>query len=209
MEIRRYPSDLLSSNMYVITEGNHAIVIDPYRTIVPAEGLTVDRILLTHEHYDHISGVNLWKEQTKARVLCSAACAKNIVNARKNLARLFTVFCELQSWIVLTEKPDADENYKCTADETFEDQTSFAWQGHCFELFSMPGHSQGSIGILLDNQFFFSGDSLMEGREIELRFPGGNKLQWETVGKPRLNAVPNGIRVFPGHFQDFIKKGGN
>ena len=33
----------------------------------------LDRILLTHEHYDHISGVTLLREKTGGRVLCSRA----------------------------------------------------------------------------------------------------------------------------------------
>ena len=35
MEIKRYVSGLLSSNMYVISEGDHAIVIDPFEDTTP------------------------------------------------------------------------------------------------------------------------------------------------------------------------------
>ena len=85
MEIRRYESGLLSSNMYVVVEGHRAIVIDPFDDVSPATGLTIDYILLTHEHYDHISGVNTWKKATGALVLCSKACAENIQNQRRAL----------------------------------------------------------------------------------------------------------------------------
>ena len=67
IEIKRYVSGLLSSNMYVISEAGHAIVIDPFEDTTPSEGLTVDCILLTHEHYDHISGVNIWKKARENR----------------------------------------------------------------------------------------------------------------------------------------------
>ncbi len=204
MEILRYASDLLSSNMYVVKEGAAAVVIDPFRSLAAAEGLAVEKILLTHEHYDHISGVNLWKAATGAPVLCSRICGENLQNPRKNLARLFDVFCDLQTWIPITEKPDSDENYTCTADEVFEGETTFDWRGHRFRLFEMPGHSMGSIGIVLDESAFFSGDSLMKGLEIELRFPGGSRRAWKSIGARRLAEVPEGIRVFPGHFDDFI-----
>lgn len=208
MVIRRYASDLLSSNMYLLEENGHVIVIDPFRDTQMLGGLLADKILLTHEHYDHISGVNLWKEATGAPVLCSGACAENIRNPRKNLARIFEAFCELQTWIVLEEIPQGDPEYTCAADETFADEFTFIWRGHTLRLFEMPGHSMGSIGILLDSSFFFSGDSLMKGREIELRFPGGSRAQWETVGLPRLQRLPPGIRVYPGHFEDFTYPGG-
>ncbi len=203
MEIRRYVSDLLSSNMYLIVEGDAAIVIDPFRDTTPGAGLTVEKILLTHEHYDHISGVNEWKKATGAPVLCSKACAENIQNPRKNLASTFEVFCELQTWVKLDKLPDTDAQYVCQADETFENEKVLTWRGHSFMLFEMPGHSLGSIGILLDGQAFFSGDSLIEDCEIALRLPGGSRAKWNAVGAPRLAAIPKGIMVYPGHFQEF------
>lgn len=203
MEIRRYESDLLRSNMYVIVEGTHAIVIDPFRSTDAAEGLHIDRILLTHEHYDHISGVRLWQEKTEAPVLCSRACSERITSARKNLARLFDAFCDLQTWIKLDKKPDSDPAYTCKADEVFDGEMQLDWQGHRFRLFEMPGHSPGSMGILVDDSCFFSGDSVMEDSEIELRLPGGSREQWETVGRRRLEELPADVRVYPGHFHSF------
>ena len=204
MEIKQFESQILSSNMYVITEGKHAIVIDPFQNLKPSEGLIIDKIILTHEHYDHISGVNDWKTETGAPVLCSKACAKNIQNPRQNMARLFEVFCELQTWMAIDKMPEVDENYSCTADEIFEDELDFEWQGHTFHLIELPGHSEGSIGIFLDGNQFFSGDSLIEGKEIELRFPGGSRTKWEKIGVPRLAKVPNGTKVYPGHFNKFF-----
>ena len=207
MEVRCFPSDLLLSNMYLIVEGDRAIVVDPSRDTAPAAGLTIDRILLTHEHYDHISGVNAWKALTGAPVLCSERCAENIRDARKNMAHLFGAFCELQSWIRLDSIPEYDEAYTCGADETFSDRMEFHWRGHEFRLMEIPGHSLGSIGIQVDDGLFFSGDSLMENSEIELRLPGGSKKLWKAIGEARVSALPEGIRVYPGHFGDFIHNG--
>ena len=203
MIIRRFESDLLSSNMYLIEENGHAVVIDPFRDTSMTEGLAVDLILLTHEHYDHISGVNLWKDKTHAKVLCSRDCGANMRDPKKSLARIFEVFCELQTWIKLDHLPDADASYSSEADETFEDEITFLWQGHRFRLFTLPGHSMGGTGILLDEKYFFSGDSLMEDREVELRFPGGSKKLWEEISAERLHALPDDITVYPGHFSEF------
>ena len=204
IEIRRHESSLLSSNMYVVTENGHAIVIDPFEDISPAEGLQIDWIILTHEHYDHISGVNIWKKARDAPVLCSRACAENIQSPRKNLAYYFKEFCELQTWIELDDVPPYDPTYSCFADAVFNDKMFFEWQGHKWKLFELPGHSMGSIGILLDNNCFFSGDSLIENTEISLRIPGGSKRKWNEIGLPRLMELPAGIRVYPGHFKDFV-----
>lgn len=203
-EIRRYISGLLSSNMYLIVEGDHAIVIDPFADTTPIQGLTLDYILLTHEHYDHISGVNAWKEETGAIVMCSKACAYNIQSPRMNLAKHFKEFCELQTWIALDTLPMSNPAFTCSADEFFEDEIDLKWRGHRFHLFEIPGHSQGSIGIMLDEMDFFSGDSLMKNTEIELRMPGGSRKKWKEIGSRRIEAIPEGTRIWPGHFESFI-----
>lgn len=206
MKIIRYESDLLCSNMYLIKEAEHTIVIDPCRNTSMLSELQIDKIILTHEHYDHISGVNVWKQKTHAPVLCSKACAEHIQNPKKSMAAYFETFCELQTWVMLDKIPQADESYTCKADEIFENEMNFYWYGHRFNLFGLPGHSLGSIGILLDNKFFFSGDSLIEDKEIELRLPGGSKTQWEKKGAPRLAVIPKRIKVCPGHFKEFVYK---
>lgn len=203
MEIRRFVSDLLDSNMYLLREGDAMLAIDPCRNVSPPPGLRVEKILLTHEHYDHISGVNEWKTATGAPLLCTAVCAEGIADPKKNLARIFPVFCQLQTWIKLETIPETDLGYTCSADETFADSLTFDWRGHRVEMFVLPGHSPGGCGILVDGIAFFSGDSLLQDDHVELRLPGGNRTEWEQVSLPRLAALPDGITVYPGHFSPF------
>ena len=127
MEILRYDSGILSSNMYLLRENGHAVVIDPAADTSPGEGLTVDLLLITHEHYDHISGVNAWKERYHAPLMCSEACAARIGNPRKNQARHFDTFYMLQSWMQPGPLPRIDEEYTCEAERTFRDETEFTW----------------------------------------------------------------------------------
>lgn len=204
MKIHRIVSDLLDSNMYIVEENGRAVLIDPCAAETPAAGLQVDWILLTHEHYDHISGVNAWKERCGAPVLCSESCAKNIQDPRKNFARYFTDMCEIQTWIRLDRTPEVEPDYSCRADQVFTDQFNFTWQGHRLKLAEIPGHSRGSIGIWLDDTDFFSGDSLIPGHDIALRFPGGSRKLWEEVGKQRISDLPAGVHVWPGHFENFV-----
>ena len=71
-------------------------------------------------------------------------------------------------------------------------------------LREIPGHSLGSVGIMIDGEHFFSGDSLMEYEEIELRMPGGSRKKWEEIGRKRIEEIPEGTRIWPGHFDSFI-----
>ena len=204
MEITKIDSGILCSNMYVIKETGHAFVIDPARNILPGKGLIIDFLIVTHEHYDHISGVNAWKKAYHAPLLCSEACAERLGDPRKNRARHFDAFCEMQTWMPLEKLPEIDTEYACHADRTFQNETTFMWQNHRIHLVEIPGHSPGGIGVYLGDDSFFSGDNLIKDCEVELRFPGGSKKQWHEIGEPRIKAVPKGTKIFPGHFESFV-----
>ena len=204
MNIKRFDSGILSSNMYIIEEDGHAIVIDPARNTLPDKGLKIDLLIVTHEHYDHISGVNAWKEAYGAKLLCSEACAERLGDPRKNRARHFDAFCEMQTWMKFDKLPEIDTAYCCHAEQTFREELFFNWKNHRIRLIEIPGHSPGGIGIYLDDDSFFSGDSLIKDYEIELRFPGGSKRQWLEIGQPRIKAVPKGTKIYPGHLESFV-----
>lgn len=204
MQIKKIDSGLLHSNMYLIEEHGHALVIDPCVNTKPAESLKVDYLLITHEHYDHISGVHEWRQITGASLLCSQICAENIKSPKKNMSKYFDVFCAMQTWMPIETIDLKPVEYSCEADMTFEDVFAFDWQGHKVTLFEVPGHSAGSIGICIDNTDFFSGDSLLESCEIELRFPGGSARMWKEIGKKRIEELPEGIKIWPGHFESFV-----
>lgn len=59
MQIQRIPFPPIGSNMYVVTQGRDAIVLDPWpdeTTMQRLQGYHV-LLVLTHEHVDHISGL--------------------------------------------------------------------------------------------------------------------------------------------------------
>ena len=189
--------------MYLVTEGGRTILIDPCSTDKLPTNICVDIILATHEHYDHISGINFWKERTGARFICSETCDKNCQDPRKNLSRYFTAFCELQTWI-RDYVAEEVEDYSCAADETYQDRSRMQWQGHEIELLECPGHSQGGQCIVVDGEVLFSGDSLINGYRTACNMPGGNRKQWINDSLPRIRALDGNMKVYPGHFEPFI-----
>lgn len=75
MNVINFENNLLKSNSFVILENNSAIAIDPY-CMKCLDLENVEYIFLTHEHYDHISGVNYFKECfPDVKVVCSKICA--------------------------------------------------------------------------------------------------------------------------------------
>ncbi|HLR78206.1 MAG TPA: hydroxyacylglutathione hydrolase [Burkholderiaceae bacterium] len=59
--------------LWMVCKGDHAIVVDPgqaapIQTILQQHQLTLDAILLTHHHHDHVGGVAELKASTQATV---------------------------------------------------------------------------------------------------------------------------------------------
>lgn len=71
MQIERIPFPPIGSNMYVVTQGRDAIVLDPWpdeATMQRLQGYHA-LIVLTHEHVDHISGLGRMQRALSARTL--------------------------------------------------------------------------------------------------------------------------------------------
>lgn len=206
MKITRYISDLMFSNMYILTDNGYSLIIDPFEHCMLPKELRPDMLVVTHEHYDHISGVNRMKQQFGIPLLCSEKCAQRLTDSRKNLARYFESFCQLQTYGKQDMSVPINASYTCQADLTFDDEIRFKWHGNEMWLFSLPGHSPGSIGIIIKNKFFFSGDSVLPDREVEFGFPGGNKKDWNEISAEKINGISDSTMVYPGHRNKFLMK---
>lgn len=203
-----FSTPYLRSNMYFLAEKKHGIIIDPYDDPASCEQMEarakeIDYILLTHEHYDHISGTNALRERYDCPVLCGAVCAERIQNSVDNFSHYFRAYASIQTGETVPEDLTVDECYKTHADESFSGQRELLWQGHRLILREAPGHSPGSICILLDGNILFSGDSLLPGGQAMVRFPGSSKRQYYDATLPWLRSLPSETTVYPGHYEPF------
>ena len=156
-------------------------------------------MLLTHEHFDHISGLNRIRElcASSCRVIAGAVCSERIQDAKTNLSSYADVLAELGG----KQIPELWSPFCCkAADVTFDDRYAFRWMGHEVELFSTPGHSAGSCCIVLDDMLFV-GDTVLENN-LMVKFPGSSKKLYRSVTVSLLEKllVENRVtRVYPGH----------
>ena len=211
LKIMRFESLLISSNMYIIESGKSVIIIDPCESseslkYLNDNELLVNYIILTHEHYDHISGVNCYKELFDCKVICNKACGEAIQEPSLNFSKYFNVLIE-----ILPNDKDIDVNlavnlYSCTTDIAFENQMYIYWKGHSIDLISTPGHSKGSISILVDNKFLFSGDSLLKDYPTVTRLKGGNSKVYREKTINLFNSLSSETIVYPGHYESFVLK---
>lgn len=197
-----YPID---SRMYILMENEKALVIDPCvsdeaRQLLEDNGVTELFVLLTHEHYDHISGINWLREQFAVQVMCSSESAAALPKPSKNLSSFWEVLFmgkdeETQEYV----RNMNIQPYSCEADDTFSGEYEMLWEGHSLFLKETPGHSKGSICILLDGDILFSGDSLVTGYPTITRLPGGSKKDYAEITLPWFQSLDPGIMVYPGH----------
>lgn len=200
MEIFSFSFQPIDSRMYVIIEDSSTIIIDPC-ICEEADNLLVSkhikdvRIILTHEHYDHISGVNHFVNQYSCPVLCSLICSRNIEDPKKNISKYYDVLLRLNGKEnILPTMP-----YSCKATNTFTHEMTFLWKKHQFYLVETPGHSEGSICIVIDKKHIFTGDSLIKGRETITKIKGGSKEKYNNMTWPYLGKLDKNMYVYPGH----------
>ena len=91
-------------------------------------------------------------------------------------------------------------------DEFFVGERQFDWQGHSIFVRETPGHSPGSICIIIDNQILFTGDSLLKNDPVVFRLPGGNRKDYNAYTLPYLKSLDKDLMVCPGHGEDGILK---
>ena len=198
----------IDSRMYVLIHNNNALMVDPcidneMMVYLKESGVDKLTIIPTHEHYDHISGVNWLKKAFDCTVICNRSCAENMNNPKKNFSAMFEAMFLNNPEKLRQVKLLSVKGYSCTADVTFEDSYKMDWHDHTIHIISVPGHSNGSQCVLLDDDWIFTGDSLLRDNPVITRLPGGCKKDYENITQPILNKVCKGRTVFPGHGAEF------
>jgi len=197
--IRIFPGELIDERMYLIPTGDESVVIDPHADdeLLPyLKNARLVHIFLTHEHYDHISGVNWLREKLPCRVYASEACAagmEKLPNSTAHFPLLFIGDPEKYAWA----KKNLPLPYVCRADVRLGDSVEAQLPGEDWQAWKTPGHSPGGMSYLYKGRYLFSGDSLL-GNGMELKSIGANQKALAATLES-YQALPGDIVLFPGH----------
>lgn len=137
-------------------------------------------ILLTHGHYDHITGVKGISELTGAKVVISNEDAPMLSSTRLSLAAFCGGFHE-----------------SCQADIMVSDGWEILLGESVIKVISTPGHTKGGVCYLCDDKLF-TGDTLFFCSCGRTDFPGGSVPEMlESLKK--LSVLEGDYNVYPGH----------
>lgn len=190
MKIVKLPLGPLPTNTYVVKDEKqqHAVVIDPAadspQLLREIENFTVEAILLTHAHFDHIAGLNKIRELTGAPVYLHRAEHDWLTDPMKNGSG---------RWPEVTGPIVCDP-----ADHAFHDEEILTFLQKEWRVMYTPGHSPGGVSLLMEGQVF-SGDALFAQSIGRTDLPGGNYEQLIISIQDKLMTLPDEITVYPGH----------
>jgi hydroxyacylglutathione hydrolase len=181
----------IAENCFLLRKkgSDRALIVDPgdeaerILAAVDELGVTIDGILLTHTHFDHIGAVAPVAKATGAPVWCPEIEVP--------------VLADINSFVPWPEFGPY-ESYE--ADHTVSGGEKLELAGMEVDVIYTPGHSPGHVTYSVPGEAaIFSGDVLFQGSVGRTDLPGGD---WGTLLesiRTLVDAHPPETTVYPGH----------
>ena len=192
IDVRMFTVGPLQENCFVVRrkDAATAVIVDPgeeaERLLTALQSLgieTLEAILLTHTHFDHIGAVAAVARATQAPVYCPELEKQILAEPNRYVpTQMFGTF----------------EGYD--ADLTVSGGEALELAGLTLDVVFTPGHSPGHVTYAVrDEDALLSGDVLFQGSVGRTDLPGGD---WPTLLASidsLMSAYSAETTVYPGH----------
>jgi len=179
----------LAVNAFIVEDpaARKAVVVDPggdgesLLREIGNLGLAVEKILLTHGHFDHVGAVGLLREKTGAPVYVHADDLERMLGARRQ-GMLFGLSVQNPP------KPD----------HLVADGDTVSFGGVDFRVAHTPGHTPGCVCYIAGGMAFV-GDLIFAGSIGRTDLPGGSYETLIDSVRTRIFTLSDDTVLFPGH----------
>ncbi|KAK5007214.1 hypothetical protein LTR28_005553 [Elasticomyces elasticus] len=158
---------------------------DELLRLVKVHGYTVDRILETHVHADHLTASRYLQSKLSSDETTPDICiGAGIAEVHKTFGPKFGV---------------SQEELEGAFDHTFQDMETFPLGTLEVKIMHLPGHTPDHVGYMIGS-YVFTGDSIFNPDVGSARcdFPKGSATAlWASTQK--LLALPPHYRLYTGH----------
>ncbi|HEY2637354.1 MAG TPA: MBL fold metallo-hydrolase [Solirubrobacteraceae bacterium] len=191
LDVRSFTVGPVAENAYIarLPDSERAIMIDPGEEAerllgaVDSLGVTVEAILLTHTHFDHVGAVAPVARATGAPVYCPELELGVLADIMAYVP--WAGFGPYESW---------------NAEESVAGGEQLELAGLEIDVRFTPGHSPGHVTYAIpEHGAMFSGDVLFQGSVGRVDLPGGD---WPTLLasiSALIDEYPEDTLVLPGH----------
>ncbi|RJP24227.1 MAG: MBL fold metallo-hydrolase [Deltaproteobacteria bacterium] len=179
----------LAENAYIVEHPatGKAVVVDPgdegeeILRHLSERGLVLEKILLTHGHFDHVGGVRHLKEKTGATIHIHP----EEVDRMRGASRQGAMFG------IGVRTPPAP-------DVLLADGDTVPFADGKFEVLHTPGHTPGHVTFLAAGMAFV-GDLIFAGSIGRTDLPGGSYDDLIRAVRAKIFTLPDDTVLFPGH----------
>jgi hydroxyacylglutathione hydrolase len=191
MDVRMFTVGPVAENTYIFRRdgSDRALIVDPGEeapkllNAIEQLGVTLDGILLTHTHFDHVGAVAPVAKATGAEVWVPEIEKPVLADIMSFVP--WAGFGPYESW---------------DAEHTLKGGEKLELAGFEIDVIFTPGHSPGHVTYsIADEDAAFSGDVLFQGSVGRTDLPGGD---WPTLLdsiRGLVDSLPEETKVFPGH----------
>jgi glyoxylase-like metal-dependent hydrolase (beta-lactamase superfamily II) len=193
MDVRMFTVGPVAENTFLFRRdgSDRALIVDPgdeadkLLAAIDSLGVTLDGILLTHTHFDHVGAVAPVAKATGAEVWVPRL--ESFVLADINRFVPWKEFGPFESY---------------EAEHMLDGGERLELAGFEIDVLFTPGHSPGHVTFSIpDEAAVFSGDVLFEGSVGRTDLPGGD---WGTLLESirlLVDSLPPDTAVYPGHMR--------